>query len=127
MIFSVHSDAGLHNKNKVRSREVAHIFLSENDPMPRWNGPVINIAQIIIFVVSSDSEEELRAIFITSQDMVAMRNNMEEMRWPQPKSPIQTDRSAVAVVVNNNIVLRKLKTMDRRLHWIRYREAQGQF
>ena len=29
--------------------------------------------------------------------------------------------------MNNNIVPRKLKTMDRRLHWIRCREAQGQF
>ena len=49
------------------------------------------------------------------------------MKWPQPKSPIQTDNSAAAGVVNNTIVPRKLKTMDRRLHCLRCREAQGQF
>ena len=43
------------------------------------------------------------------------------------KSPLQTDNSATAGVVNNTIVPRKLKTMDLRLHWLRFREAQGQF
>ena len=91
MVLCAHSNAVFHNKIKGRSRSDAYVFLSENDPMPRWNGPVINIAQIIIFVISSDSEEELRAIFITSQDMAEMRNTLEEMRRPQTKSPIQND------------------------------------
>ena len=77
--------------------------------------------------MSYASEAELRALFITAQEMVAMRQILEEMKWPQPKSPIQIENSAVAGVVNNTIVPRKLKTMDRRLHWIRCREAQGQF
>ena len=44
----------------------------------------------------------------------------------QPKSPIQIDNSAAAGFVNNTLVPRKLKTMDRRLHWLRCREDQGQ-
>ena len=45
-----------------------------------------------------------------------------------PEKPlIQTDNSAAAGVVNNTIVPRKLKTKDRRLHWLRCREAQDQF
>ena len=56
-----------------------------------------------------------------------MRNTLEEMKWTQPKSPIQIDNSAVAGVVNNDIVPRKLNTMDCRLHWLRCIEAQGQF
>ena len=56
-----------------------------------------------------------------------MRNTLEEMKWPQPKSPIHTDSSAAAGVLNNTIVPRKIKTMDRRLHWLRCREAQDQF
>ena len=43
------------------------------------------------------------------------------------KYPIQTYNSDAAGVVNNAIVPRKIKTMDRHLHWIRCREAQGQF
>ena len=66
--------------------------------------------------MSSDSGSELRAIFITAQEMVAMRQTLEEIKWPQPKSPIQTDNSDAAGVVSITIVPRKLKTTDRRLH-----------
>ena len=127
MVLCAHSDAGFHNDIKGRSRAGAHIFLSENDAMPRWNGPVITLYQIIKSVMSSTSEAELGAIFITAQEMATMRHTPEEMKWTHPKSPIQTENSATAGVVNNTILPRKIKTMDRRLHWLRCREAQGQF
>ena len=121
MVLCAHSDAGFHNESKGRSRAGAHIFLSKNYAMPRWNVSVLTLAKIIKFFVSSASEAELGAIFITAQEMVAMRQTMKEMKWPLPKSPIQTDKSAAVGVVNNTIVPRKLKTMDRRLHWLRCR------
>ena len=127
MVLCAHSDAEFHNESKGRSRAGAHIFLSENDAMPRWNGPVLTLAKIIKFVTSSASKAELGAMFITAQEMIAMRQTLQEMKWPQPKSPLQTDNSAAAGVVNNTIVPKNLKTMDRRLHWLRCREAQGQF
>ena len=65
--------------------------------------------------MSSASEAELGAMFITAQEIVATRQTLQEMKWPQPKYPIQIDNSAAAAVVNNTIVPRKLKTMDRRL------------
>ena len=76
---------------------------------------------------SSASEAELGALLVTAQEIVAMRNTLKEIKWAHPKSPIQTDNSAAAGEVNNTIVTRKLKTMERRLHWLRCREAQGQF
>ena len=127
MVLCAHSDAGFHNEIKGRIITGAHILLSKNYAMPQWNGSVITLTQIIKFVVSFTSEAELGALFTTAQEMVAMRNTLEEMKLTQPKSPIQTDKSSTAGVVNNNIVPRKLKTMDRRLHWLRCREAQGQF
>ena len=77
--------------------------------------------------MSSASETELGAMLITAQEMVAMRQTLQEMKWPHPKPPLQIDNSSAAGMVNNTIVPRKLKTMDRRLHWLRCREAQGQF
>ena len=77
--------------------------------------------------MSSASEAELGAMFITSQEIVAMRQTLQEMKWPHPKSSIQTDNSAAVGVFNKTIVTRKLKTMNRRLHWLIFREAQGQF
>ena len=123
MVLCAHSDAGFQNESKGRSRSGDHIFLSKNDDINRWNGSVLTLDKIIKFVMSSASEAELGVLFITAQEMVAMINTLEEMKWPQPKSPIQTDNSSAAGVVNNTIVPRKIKTMDRRLHWLRCREA----
>ena len=49
MILEAHSDAGFHNKSKGLSREGAHIFLSADDPIPRWNGPILAIPVISMF------------------------------------------------------------------------------
>ena len=59
--------------------------------------------------------------------MVPLRQALSKMGWPQGKSPIQTDNSTANGVVNNTIVVKQLKAMDLRLHWLRYREFQGQF
>ena len=80
MFLCAHSDTGFHNKSNGRSRAGAHIFLSENDAMPRWNESVITLAKIIKFVVSSASEAEIGAIFITAQEIVAMRQTLEEIK-----------------------------------------------
>ena len=83
MLVAAHSDAGFHNESKGRSRAGAHIFLLEDAPMQKWNGAVLTIAQIIKFVMTSASEAELGALFITAQALVYIRNTLEEMGWPQ--------------------------------------------
>ena len=49
MVLCAHYDAGFHNESKGRSRAGSHIFLYENDALPRWNRSVITLAKIIIF------------------------------------------------------------------------------
>ena len=49
MILSANSDVAYINVIKLRSRAGAYIMLSENDPNPHHNGPVLTIAQIIKF------------------------------------------------------------------------------
>ena len=127
MVLCAHSGAGFHNKKKGRIIAGDQNVLSKNIAMPRWNGPVLTLSQIIKFVMSSALEVELGELFVTAQEMAETRNTPEEITWPHPKPSIQTDNSATAGVVNNTIVPRKLKTMDLRLHRIRFREAQGQF
>ena len=64
IILAAHSDAGFKNESNASSRAGAHIFLSENDPTPEWNGPILTIAQIIKFVLS---EAELGALYIAAK------------------------------------------------------------
>ena len=72
MVLATHSDACFYNESKGRSRAGAHIFLSENEPIPRWNGEIITIAQIIKFVMSSSSEAGLDSLFNTAKEMVPL-------------------------------------------------------
>ena len=46
MVLAAHSDAGFNNESKERSRAGAHICLSEDDPEPRWNRPILTIAHV---------------------------------------------------------------------------------
>ena len=108
MVLAACADAGFHNKTKGHSRTGARIFLAKDDPYPQWNGAILTIAQIIKFVMTSASEAELGALFITAQALVFIHNTLEEMGWPQKRTHIQTDNSAAAGVVNNTIVPRKL-------------------
>ena len=127
MILAAHSDASFLTEPGSRSRAGAFIFLSENDPIPRINGPILTMATIIKFVMASASESELAALYLTAREMIPLRNALDEMGWPQPKSPIQTDNSTAAGFVNDTIIQRRIKMLWMRLHWLRCRAAQGQF
>ena len=127
MILAAHSDASFLNESKSRSRAGAHIFLTEDEPIPRFNGAILTIAQIIKFVMASAAEAELAALFITAREMVPLRQTLIEMGWPQPKSPIQTDNSTAVGFTNDTIVGRRVKMMDMRINWLRCRESQDQF
>ena len=70
MVIADHSDARCHNESKGCSRAGAHIFLSNNDPEPRWNGPVLTIVQIIKMFMTSAAETELGALFIIAKEMI---------------------------------------------------------
>ena len=95
MILAVHVDAGFLNESRARSRAGTHIFLSENEPKPKLNGPILTIAQIIKTVMASAAEAEMAALFITEKKMIPLRNTLIEMGWSQPQTPIQTDNSTV--------------------------------
>lgn len=127
MILAAHSDAAYLNVSKARSRAGAHIMLSEDIPIPAFNGPVLTLAQIIKFVASSAAEAELAGLYVCAKEMVPLRNSLVEMGWPQPKSPIQTDNTTALGVANKTIITKKMKSMDMRLWWLRCRESQGQF
>ena len=60
MILAAHADAGFLNESRARIRAGAHMFLSENEPKPRLNGPILTIAQIIKTVMVSRQKQKWR-------------------------------------------------------------------
>ena len=126
MVLTAHSDASYLSETKARSRAGGHFFLSENEEFPTNNGAIHTTSQIIRAVMSSAAEAELAALFINSQEAIPQRQLLEEMGHKQPPTPIQIDNTTALGVVNNN-VLKKLKAMDMRFHWLRCRKEQKQF
>jgi hypothetical protein len=112
MVLCAHADASYLNETKSRSRAGAHIYLSEDDPIPCFNGTVLTIATIIKFVMALAAKAELAALFIAAHEMVPHRQTLINMGWPQPRSPIQTDISMANGVTNNAIVPKRAKMMD---------------
>ena len=72
MVLAAHSDASFLTEPGSCSHAGAHIFLSDNDPVPHNNGPVLSISQIICFVMASTAEAELAALYITTREMVSL-------------------------------------------------------
>ena len=56
-----------------------------------------------------------------------LRQILEEMEHPQPKTPIQTDNTTAEGVINNKIQPKCTKAMDMQFHWLRDRKTRGQF
>ena len=73
MILCDHADAGFLNETNSHSRAGAHIFLSENEPFPHFNGAVLSITQIIMFVMASAAESELAALFVAASFGLQLR------------------------------------------------------
>ena len=127
MVLAIHSDASYLSEPKARSRAGGHMFMSANDDIPTNNGAVLNISQIIRAIMSSAAEAELGALFLNAKTAVSIRHTLEELGHPQPRTPIQTDNKTANDLLTNKIMPKALKAMDMRFHWLRCRDAQGQF
>jgi hypothetical protein len=127
MVLAIHSDASYLSEPKSRSRAGGHMFMAGHDKIPINNGAVLNISQIIRAVMSSAAEAELGALFINAKTAVSMRQTLTELGHPQPHTPMQTDNATAQALLTNKILPKALKAMDMRFHWLRCRDAQGQF
>jgi hypothetical protein len=120
-------DSSYLNKTKSHGRAGAHIYLSEDDPIPCLNDAVSTVATIIKFVMASAAEAELAALFIAARKMVPHRQTLINMGWPQPCSPVQTDNSSAIGVTNKTIIAKRAKMMEMRLWWLQCRGSPKQF
>ena len=84
-------------------------------------------SKIIKAVMSSAAEAELGAIFINCKEAIPARQELEEMGHKHTPKSMQSDNTTAQGVFTNRISSKSLKSMDMRLHWLRFRATQGQF
>jgi hypothetical protein len=58
---------------------------------------------------------------------VSRRQTLIKLGHPQPRTPMQIDNATAHALLTNKILPKALKAMDMRFHWLRCRNAQGQF
>ena len=100
--------------------------MSNNDAIPSNNGAILTISQIIKAVMSSAAEAKIGALYINCKEAIPAQHALEFLGHKQPPTPMQTDNTTALGVVNNN-VMKKLKLMDMKYHWLRCRINQRQF
>ncbi len=71
----------------------------------------------------SAAEAELGALYLNAKEAVYLRQILDEMGHPQPRTPIQTDNTTAEGVINNKRQPRRTKAMDMRFRWLCDREA----
>ncbi len=58
---------------------------------------------------------------------VSIQQTLIELGHLQPHTPMQTDNATAHALLTNKILPKALKAMDMHFHWLRCRNAQGQF
>jgi hypothetical protein len=126
MVLAGHSNASYLSESNAWSRAGGHFFMSKNVKTPPNNCVVFTILQIIKAVMSLVAEAKIGALYINCHEAVPARPVLEFMGHKQPPTPMQTDNTTALGVVNKN-VMKKLKSMDMKYHWLRCRISQMQF
>ena len=101
--------------------------MTDESASPPNNGAVIAISRIVKAVISSAAEAELCAPFINCREAITALIVLEDMGHNQTPTPMHTYNTTALGVVNNNIVSKRLKSMDMKINWMRCIIAQEQF
>jgi hypothetical protein len=131
MILHTDSDASYLSESNSRSTAGGYHYLSNktsaSHPDPPLNGAILIICQILREIVASASEAELAALFHNCREACPLRITLEELGHNQPATPVKTDNSTAAGIINDTVKQKRSKAIDMRFYWVRDRVRQGQF
>ncbi len=126
IVLAGHSNASYLSETNTRSCAGGHFFMSNNDPIPANNRATLTTSQIIKAVMSSLAEAEIRALYINCREAIPSRHTLEFLGRRQPLTPMQTNNTTALGVVNN-IIMKILKAIDMKYHWLQCQLNQHQF
>jgi hypothetical protein len=121
MVLAAHSNTSYFSKSKAHSRAGGHFFMSNSTANQPNKGAILTIAQIIKAVMSLVAEAEVGALYINCREAIPTRHTLQFMGHLQPPTPMQMDNTTALGVVNNNVI-KKLKAMEIKYHWLRDRQ-----
>jgi hypothetical protein len=72
-------------------------------------------------------ESEVAGTFVNAEEGVNVRNILNSIGHPQPRTPLLTDNLTTCVIVYGKMKQQRSKAIDMRFYWLKDREAQNQF
>ena len=84
-----------------------------------YNGAVLIDYKTIKNVVSSAAEAETHGIFNNAKTTLYLRHILSNLGHEQPSTIIRTDNSTTKGFVDSKIQLRKSKSWDMNLYWLK--------
>ncbi len=121
MVFNVHSNASYLSSPQARSCAGGYFFLGSipHDSHPIFiNGAIHITCTILKLIAASALETKLGALFLNAQEAKVMRICLEELRHPQPPTPIHIDNTTTVGIVNNTIKRQQLQAMEMQYFWL---------
>ena len=79
MVLAAHIDASYFSETKAQSRAGGQFFMSSDIAVPKNNGAVHTVAQIVKTVMSFAAEAELEALYINCREAIQARHLLEAM------------------------------------------------
>ena len=119
MKLYAHSDASYLSEPKARSRAGGYLFLGNCSAGDIPNAAISYFSVIISTVVTSATEAEYAALFMTGQAAISIRNTLADLGYPQGTTQLICDNKCAVGIAQNTLKLKRSKTIDMRYHWIR--------
>ena len=114
-----HSDASYLSEPNSQSCAGGYLFLGKCKPGDIPNAAISYFSVIISTVVTSATEAEYAALFMTGQAAVSIRNTLADLGYPQETTELICDNKCAVGIAKNTLKLKRAKTIDMRYHWIR--------
>ena len=114
---------------KAKSRIAGYYCLLKNNTKQYdHNGEILIECRTLHNIVSSAAEAETHGVFQNAKQSIPIRYILDQIGHKQLQpTPIKTDNSTSAGYVNKNMQMKKSKTWDMHLHWLRDKEKQKHF
>ena len=125
MILEADSDAAYLVMPKAKSRYAGYFRLLNKENTPNrsiHNGALLIDCKTIKNVVSSAAEAETHGVFNNVKTALFLRHLLSSLGHEQPPTTLHTDNSTTSGFIHNNIQLKKSKSWDMNLHWLREKE-----
>ena len=124
MVTHVDSDASYLVLPKARSRIAGYFCLLHSQTSPHRhhvdNGPILIECKTLRSVVTSAAEAETHGVFHYAKRTIPIIHTLTQMNHLQDgPTPLRTDNSTSHGFVHNNIQMKKSKSWDMELHWLR--------